>query len=92
MVTSIHEAIVEHTVPHSKHVGYFMTHHSHRPELYLVIVNLVFFDLEEARIIASEWKHSGPISDASYSKDKIPFLSGVKVSHADSHHAECVGW
>jgi hypothetical protein len=64
VVATVHETIVVDAMPNSEHVGNFMTHDGHRAILYLVVVCLVFFHLEEAFIVAGEGEDPGSVSDS----------------------------
>lgn len=90
MVAAIHQTLIEDAVPHPKHMGYFVAHHPHRPEFYQIIVDLILLQLEKTLIVPRKRKDPSPLSNTRQTKDKVPFLSRIEVSHTDSYHAECI--
>ena len=92
VVAAVHEAVVENAVSDSEHMGDFVDHHAQGAVFNFVVVYLVFLHLEETGVVPGEGEDSGSIADAGDAKDEIPLLAGVEVGHADSHHAEGIGW
>lgn len=92
MVASVHQTFVKDTMPYSKHMCDFMTHDSHRSKFDQRVIYLIFFHLEKPLIISGKREDPSSIPDARQSKHKIPFFSGVEVSHWNPDHAETICW
>lgn len=77
MVAAIHQTFIKYAVSNPEHMGYLVAHHCHRPEFYQIIIDLVFFQLEETLVVASEWKYTCSLANAGQTENKVPLLSRV---------------